>query len=223
MPKQMPEIVMENRPKQRKRGKNARLTPAEREAFYQTVLALKNVAAACRAHGISRPTGDKIIRDMKAVIPIPEQLAMEKKMEVALRERTVGLANTLLDHIKPEDMESGRLPIYDSQGKLVGYKEFGPSLLQKVTSFAITTDKVKVLADLQRAADQDISSGNLLIPDNADQLLKAIQGQVKSLQILQVNMREEAPDLQTRIDTAMEVDRVEAEDVTDKPLSFDNP
>jgi hypothetical protein len=223
MPKQFPEIKPENRPKHRLRGKNARLTVLEKEAFYQTYLVLKNVSAACRAHHISRPTGDKILKEYRAKLSIPDQIQIEKKVDEMLKSRTYEVTNQLLDSIRPEDMESGRFPIRNDKGEVTGYKEFGPSLLQKATSFGIMVDKIKVQTDLQRAADMDISSGNLLIPDSADQLLRAITSQVKSLQIAQINFREDAPDLATRVDAALEVDRVEVEDVTDKPLSFDNP
>lgn len=218
MAKLHPNIVASDEPKKRRH-----FTPAEREAIYQTFLVLKNVSATARAHNVSRPAVDAVIKKFRAALPIEDQVAREKTVEQMLRERTLSMSGQILDSIAPEDLISGRLPLKNEKGEIIGYKEFGPSVVAKATAFGIMVDKIKVQTDLQRALDGDISTGNMLVPDNINQLVRAVQGQIKNLQILNVNFDKEHEDLTTRVNMALQVDEVPVEDVKLQPLDFDNP
>jgi len=214
-----PDIV----PRGEHKGRGHGLTAPEREAIFQTYLALKNISATARAHKLSRKTVNDIVTAYKTTLPPDDLLQRREKMDHAIQQRTYSVATQVLESIKPEDLESGRLPLYDSKGTLIGYKEFGPSVVAKATTFGILQDKIKIQRDLEKAVGQDLSNGGLMLPDSIEQLKKAILGRVSSLQLINVNFDKEHEDLTTRVDAALQVAELDAVDVTDESINFDNP
>lgn len=200
-----------------------RRSKAEQEAIYQTYIALdKNELATSRAVGMSYTGLRKLIRRFESKHTPQELIVREQKIEDQLLARNYKLVNDVIDSIKPEDLESGRIPIYDKEGKLAGYKEFGPSVAQKGILFGIGVDKIKVQKDMARAVGEYADNGMLMLPDNADQLVRMIQGRVASLSLVNVKFKDDHQDLTTRIDQALQV---EAEVVASnaETIDFDNP
>lgn len=191
--------------------------------MYQAYLALGNKSAAARSLGVSKETMHRVIREIEQNAD-PKKLQETREMISAqLTNKLHESTNAIIDSIKPEDLESGRIKRHDEEGNLVSVKEYGPSLLQKVTAAAIMTDKMKVLADYSRAIDQDRRSGEILMPESHEQLISAIKSRIKSIQVLNVNFREDNPDLATRIEAVAEVAAVEATEPDEDPrLDFDN-
>jgi transposase-like protein len=208
-----------------KRGN--KLTPHEREAVYQTYLALgKSPTRAAKSLGISRPTVYKIVREIEDTRSEVELAKTEELVHASLTNRFHGLASEIIDSINPADLQSGRIETKDKDGNLIAVKEYGPSLMVKVTAAAIATDKIKVLQDYKARISAGGNNNQLLIPSTVDGLLDAIRNKVTSLQFLNVNLRHENPELATRVDNAMvQVAEQESEPVhaTDERLDFRNP
>ena len=93
-----------------------------------------------------------------------------------------------------------------------------PTPLRKLTnelevvqaSGGIFTDKISILRKLERDTAQEQQSGQLLMPEGVAGLLQGVKRQIKSIQVLNVNFREDEPELATRLDAAMEVAEVSA-------------
>ncbi len=233
MAKRMPKI------KQRadnKRGRGAEYTIPEREAMYQSYLVLGNKAAVARQFGTNNATIGRIVSEMEIDLSPDERKKRQTAVSDQLANRFYATTVQILDSIKPEDIESGRLPIYkfDKDGNvqlgpdgnpiILEYKYFGPKITEKAIASGIFTDKLKILRDLERAAAADQQTGGLLLPEGAQQLIAAIQGKIESIEVLKMNFRQDVPDLVTRIDKAMEVANVAAADVTpDAGIDFYNP
>jgi len=209
-----------------RRGRGHGFTIPEREAIYQAYLALGSKIAVARSLGLGKSTVHKVIREIEAnAEPLDLEKAREK-MSLHLTGRLHETTNQILDSIKPEDVDSGRIPIRDAEGNLKGYTYFGPSLLQKATTVGIFTDKMKVLADYSRAVATDQASGTLIMPETAAQLISAIRNRVASISVLNVNFKNDNPDLATRLEQVMEVAAIEETTTngTDSGrFDFDNP
>lgn len=133
----------------------------------------------------------------------------------------------LIDSIKPEDFRSGRIPKKDKDGNLIGYHEYGPSLMQKVTASAIMIDKLPVLQGYEAALQDDHDHGKLPLPSDVEALMRGIKNKVKSLTFLNVNFEQENQDLSQRVqDRIAEAEVARAVVVEPKVITlddFDNP
>lgn len=208
--KQEPALVREEH-----RGRGHGLTEPEKWAIYQAKLALGSQAAAARSLGVSAATVRKVCTDIEATAD-PKVLQQTREMISAqLTAKLHESTNAIIDSIKPEDLVTGRIETHNAEGKLIGVKEYGPTLLQKATAAAIFTDKMKVLTDFSKAIDQDRREGDLMMPESRDQLLHAIKNRIKSIQVLNVNFREDNPELATRLDAVAEVATIDAEPESD--------
>jgi hypothetical protein len=102
--------------------------------------------------------------------------------------------------------------VEDKEGNLVGYKYYGPSLLQKMTAFGIVTDKANVVQTYEKGLEQDTQSGQLMLPSDIEGLKGAIEGKIRELNILNVRFADDNKNLvrQTQ-EVVAEVERIEAD------------
>jgi hypothetical protein len=207
------QIILRRAKNGKRQGRGLNLTLPEQEAIYQSYLALGNKSAVARQFDIHPVTVLKVLRRMNERLSPEEQRERQAAITDQLKGRYYQTTSQIIDSIKPEDLESGRIEVKDSKGEIVGYKEFGPSLVAKATAAGIFTDKIRIISDLERATAQAQQSGELLMPDGVNQLLQAVRGKIQSISVLNVNFREDNPDLATRLDTAMQVAEVEQAEV----------
>jgi len=211
-----PSLVREHR------GRGNGLTLPEKEAIYQAYLALGSKSAAARSLGVSKNTVTKICAEIERSLPPEKIKEARERMSVNLTGRYHETTLQILDSIKPEDMESGRIPEFNSKGEIVGYRYFGPTLVAKATVAGIFTDKIRVLADYEKAIGKDQQSGQLMVPETIDQLIEGIKRGVESIQVLNVNFRKDEPELASKLATAIPVE-AEVTDGVPGELDFDNP
>lgn len=204
----------------RRYGSN-QLTKAEDELIYQLTQSLGNKSEVARQMGVTNKTVyASLARTERKKSPTQLQ-EMRQIAAHALTESIDDQTHRILDSISDDDLKSGRIEIKDKDGNVVDYKYYGPSLLQKTTSVGILTDKLRVLRDLQKEVGNDLGSGALLMPESADQLLAAIKSRVESIQVLQVNLRKDHPDLATRLEPIMEIQAEAEAVVNDARFPFD--
>lgn len=209
-------------PKGTRKGQNIGFD--EHEEILQLFAVTGNKTEVARKMGITRQTVANHVRRAE------EEGRLAKVRERALTElagRVHGKALQVLDSITPADMESGRLPIRDRDGNLVGYRQYGPSLMQKVTSAAILTDKIKVLQDcrqdLENAANTGVAA--LPIPENVQDALGQIKQRISRLRILDLQFENKNPETASKLqDIAAQAGlQDEAIPADFEELDFDNP
>ena len=220
---------MAKRRKGHPRGQNAgrQLSPAQQEGIVQTYAVTNSIRETARQCRITEKTARKYINLVPQSEIAKARLGAQKKLAGKIHRQ----AEAIIDSIKPEDLESGRIPIYGTadpetgERPVVGYRNFGPTLMQKVTSAAILTDKLQVLSNMESALRDGSESGELLVPQDIKALVAGIRGKVKSLTVLNLKFAEENPDLSQRVQSKL----AEAEALADakeadaEVLDFDNP
>lgn len=208
------------------RGQNhgRELSPAQQELVVQTFAVTNNVRETARQCRISEKTAHKYI---KKAVPSEIQAARIEATK-ALAGKVHSKTVAIIDSISPEDLESGRIPIYgpvdEATGErpIIGYRQYGPTLMQKVTSAAILTDKLKILHEMEALLGQGTNNGELLIPGDIKSLVAGIRGKVKSLSILNLRFAEDNPELSQKVQETLA--RAEAALPADaEVLDFDNP
>jgi hypothetical protein len=203
-------------PKGNNHGKE--LSPTQQEAIIQTFAVTNNVRETARRNRITEKTARKYIKQVP-----PSEL--EEARLSAIRQLAGKAHNTavsIIESIAPEDLEAGRFPIRNKNGEIVDYKYFGPSIMQKVTSYAILADKLKVLHDVERAMQIGTENGELLIPGDIKALVAGIKGKISSLSVLNVRFEQDNPDLSQQIqDTLTRAEMAVEAEV--EILDFDNP
>lgn len=210
--------------KQRKlRGKHSGvpISPKLQEEIIQVYAVNGSITKTAQKCGVTQKTVKKYLDKKQPAELLQARIDAHKELAGITHSKALNI----LESIKPEDIESGRFPIEDVKGNIVGYKYFGPTLMQKVTSAAILTDKLKVLNEVEAMMHQDRNESELMIPGDIQALVHGIKGKLRGLSILNVRFTDENPDLSQRIQNTLE----EAEAVADaKPttgevLDFDNP
>lgn len=180
----------------KKKGDTKKLAPVDKEVIIQTQVATKNKAETARRTGFSYGT---VCNILKAADEDGLDMRVARAEAIGkMASKNLIKAEEILDSIGAEDIQSGRFAIRDKDGDIIGYKYYGPSLLQKMTAYGIITDKGAVLAQNERALVQDENTGVLLLPQNIEGLVGAIQHQIKELSILNVRFEQDNPDLVTK-------------------------
>jgi len=212
---------MTNKLERKGKGKGSRLTSVDKALVYQAYLLLQNKSQVAEKFGYSVQTVNSAIRSREAAeTTVPERQA---RADVAARVmgKILVKSEEMLDHIKPQDMESGRIPLTDKNGNITGYQSWGPALSQKALAFGIMLDKAAVAENLGKAILSEQHSGQLLIPQDLEGLRDAIMGKVKSLKVLQVDFAHDAPGVLDRTQEILE--RVEVAKAEEPAiLDFDN-
>jgi len=215
--------------KQNTIGRGRALTQFQKEMIVQAYALCGNKSQVAREIGCSANTVHNVIREAES------NRALQDARRRALDDvagQLHGKAVEVIASIVPEDMESGLIKKYDEADpeKLVSVKAYGPSLLQKVTSAAILTDKLKVVQETKAAltADNENDPMKLPMPDDVQGALKMLGAKIKRLRVLDVQFDRTNPEAASKVQDvahAAELNKhVEEADYEDlKPLDFDNP
>lgn len=203
----------------KKKGDKGKLTNVEKELIYQTFLVLNNKTRTAEDRNVSVQTVRRVIKEITEANDVAT-VTKEDRAQVAsrLQSRIHKHANELLDSISPEDLESGQIKIRDADGNIVKVIQYGPSLLQKMTSFGIIVDKANVALTYEKVLTDATGSGELMLPGDIAGLQNAITGTIKELKFLNVRFEHENPSLVTEVQEAIIVEKPESLDD-----EFDNP
>ena len=208
----------------KKRKSNRKLTQTQKEMIVQTFAFTGNKSEVVRATGYSYPTVLKVIQEAES------NKELQKARLSALEDvagRVHGKTTDILDSIGPEDYEFGLIKKFNDDGELISAKSYGPSLMQKVTSAAILTDKLKVIEETKNAilSDGGDTSGAMPLPGDLQGALKMLGEKVKSLRILDVQFADNNPEAADKVQEVAHKaslnDNLEDADYED--LDFDNP
>jgi len=208
-------------------GRGKALTQLQREMIIQAYALCGNKSQVSREMGCSASTVNNVIRDAQL------DRSLQQARTGALEDvagKLHGKTTEIMDSITPEDMESGLIKKHDDDGKLISVKAYGPSLLQKVTSVAILTDKLKVVEDTKQALIGDTSQDPLSMPapENVQQALKQLGVKIKSLRMIDIQfdrnnaeVAQKVQDIAAAAELNKNVDEADYEDL--QPIDFDNP
>jgi len=167
----------------------------KREAILQTYALTGSYLETARIHDVAYQTVSKYVRSATEDDE-PEVRKIRSKTLGRVAAKVAGKTEEVIDSITPEDLQSGRIPLYAKDGKtIVGYKSWGPSLSQKALAVGILADKSKILGEFTRSLDVDQASNQLPMPEDVDGLVRAIQGKVRSIKALQIDFGDVAPGL----------------------------
>lgn len=203
------------------------LTQLQREMIIQAYALCGNKAAVSREIGCARETVNRVIKQAERDKDLQEARASAL---TSVAGQIHGKTEEIIASIGPEDMESGLIKSYndkDDPNRLTSVKAYGPSLLQKVTSAAILTDKIKVVEETKQALLQD-SGGDgpdLLLPQDIRASIRMLGDKVKALRVIDVQFKDKHEDTASKVQevahrAALDEDIEEADF---EELDFDNP
>jgi len=211
----------------KKKGDRQKLNATEKELIYQTWLVLNNKTKTAKQCGVAVQTVHRVIKAIEAEnATVPATRAARAEVAAEMQSRIHVKANELLESLSKKDIESGRTPVYDAQGNFVRYATYGPSLLQKATSFGIVMDKANVAQQYERALTQDVADGQLMLPGDIAGLKAAINGTIKELKLIDITFENNNQDLMTNVNEVFaEVETIESEPKTEVTSidDFDTP
>jgi len=187
-----------NRRKRRKRGilanrPNRRLTPLQKELIIQTYAACGSKARTSKELGVTENTIRNVLREAETDISL--QRARGRALE-SLAGKATAEAERVLGSIDDDDLQSGQLPTYHSNGAFRSVQEVGPGLLDKARAFGIFADKVAALqqaraANLQGSSDtSQPGDTGLLLPQSVEDAKRQIAQKVRRLRIVDVSFSE---------------------------------
>jgi hypothetical protein len=214
------------RPKGAYQGKS--IDPAMRECIRQSFLVLGSKAEVARQFKITEYSVAKILKEG---LNDKENREQRLKSAAAIAGKVHGKVHKILDSIDDKDLDSGYIESEDRNGvkRKIAY---GPSLLQKTTAGAIWTDKLKILADYEKALAEDTATGHLPLPNEVGALVSGIRSKIKQISVLNVQFEQENPDLSQKAQDMLAqaeiiaaAGPVEAEiiDSSERSYDFDNP
>ncbi|KPJ95867.1 MAG: hypothetical protein AMJ55_02960 [Gammaproteobacteria bacterium SG8_15] len=197
----------------------------DKELILQTYAVCGNQRMTAERNGVC-------VRTVKNVLVEAEKNSELQKVRAraveGLAGRVHGKAQEIIDSIAPQDIESGREFIRDGNGNLQRVVQWGPSLMQKVTSAAILTDKLKVLEDIK----SDLRGGSpessgMPLPSNVDEALRRIASKVKRLRILDVQFEDKHQETAVKLQDAatragLSEDMIEEAEI-EPIIDLDNP
>ena len=196
----------------------------QREEIVQSYAICGNKSQVAREMQLSRPTVVKVLHEAETDTSL--QVARARALE-QIQGRMHGTAERIIESITPEDLESGLIRKFDDDGVLVSVKSYGPSLMQKITSAAILTDKLKVLQETKQMLTDGKHEGpmGMPLPQDVDEALKQIGDRVRRLRILDVQFDDKHPEVVDRVQEVAHRASLneQAEDADYEELDFDNP
>lgn len=193
----------------------------QQEMIVQAYAMTGNKSEVARRMKLSYPTVNRILKKAETD---PVLLKARADVMSHLGGKVYKKTEEILDSIGAQDIESGHIKKYDEEGNLESVRSYGPSLMQKVTSAAILSDKLRVLHDTKRAIldDGGAQPGALPLPGNVQDALKLIGEKVKRLRVIDVQLHDKVPDLATKVqDIAVRASNISDADFEE--LDFDNP
>lgn len=206
-------------------GTGRKLTQFQREMIIQTYALCGNKTHTAREVGCSVPSVYSVLKAAET------DRSLQKARSRAL-ESVAGQVHAktvdILGSIGPTDLESGLIKVKNEDGTLKSVKAWGPSLMQKVTSAAILTDKLKVIAETKAALAQDAANGDpaaLPMPDSVQGALKMLGEKVKRLRILDVQFADKHEDTVSKVQEVAHAASLHKniEEADYEELDFDNP
>lgn len=218
----MPRVAKRKSIKGSRQGKT--LTPTQKEMVIQAYAVTGNKTQVAREMGLSWPTVHRVVREAETNLDL--QKARVRALD-SVAGQVHGKTVEILESIAPHDIESGLIKTYDENGELKTVKSYGPSLMQKVTSAAILTDKLKIIEETKQAITRDNSDGAhaLPMPQDIESALLAIGDKVKRLRVMDIQFHEKAPELASRVQDAAHRASLNEniEEASYEELDFDNP
>ncbi len=189
-----------SRQKRRKSNRGTRqgkpLTDSQREGIIQVYAITGNKREVARQLGIAESTVYKVLGEVAKQPSTLRNARAQATHDLAGRAHRA--AEEILDSIGPADFESGRIVEKDKDGNVKNVRLWGPSLLQKVTSVGILTDKTRTLHDLQEQLQ--LAGGNIdtmPLPADLDSAIRQVAVKIKRLRIMDVQFEEKQPDTLT--------------------------
>jgi len=220
--KRLPAHKKKRMPKGTRSGKQ--LSDMEKEMVLQAYAICGNQREVARQFKISPKTVYNVLHQAKT------DTKLQKARSNAVQElagKVHGKSLELLESITPVDFESGFLEIHDNNGNVIRRQYYGPSLMQKTTSFAILVDKEKVLLEMQNMLEQDnVDAQGMPLPGDVNAALQRIGQQIKRLRILDVQFDNKHEDVAAKVQEVAQAAALqeEAEDAEYDELNpFDNP
>ena len=203
------------------------VTQLQKEMLIQAYALCGNKSQVAREVGCSVGTVSNVVKEaetdktlQKARITALESVAGQ------LHGKTVDI----IQSIGPVDLESGLIKTYadkDDPTKLTGVRAYGPSLLQKVTSAAIFTDKLKVVEETKQCImrDQAEGSNELMLPSTVQGALQLLGKKIKRIKFIDVQFNSKHEDTVSRCqDVAHRAELNPNVDEADfEEIDFDNP
>ena len=203
------------------------MTPTQEEMITQMYAVTGNKSQVARELGVSWPTVHRVVQ--KAQTDVTLQKARQRALD-DVAGRVHGKTVEILDSIAPEDLESGLIKTHDDEGNLLAAKSYGPSLMQKVTSAAILTDKLKVIQETKQALGQDHADGaaGMPLPQDIEAALTAIGDKVKRLRVMDIQFQDKNEGLANKVQDVAhraslneDIEETSYEEI--KLDAFDNP
>jgi hypothetical protein len=213
----------------KKKGDKKKLAPVDKEVIYRTYLATDNKTDTARRCNVSLGSVQNVIKEFEGRDPDKPQLPAVKAKRAEIAAEVAGRihnkADMVLDSITKEDMDSGRIPRHDADGNIIGYTQYGPSAVQKATTFGILKDKETQAYKLEQEMLQDTQSGQLMLPSGLKEMAAQANRMIKELRIIDVKFADENQELLT---SAQEViaEAITVEEERPDVVSideFDNP
>ena len=203
------------------------LTATDRESIYQTFLLTRNKAETARIHNRSPLTVSRAIKEIEKDNALVAGEHKEARASVAeiMQGRVLKKSSEVLDSIVADDLANGVHTeiTYDDNNNIVHKRMYGARGLEKSTMFGILTDKLSVHAKFVNDLRGAEASGSLLMPTDRDSLMEAISGKINSIEVLKISLKDEVPELATRVEAAV-IAKEEMDDPTVISLDdFDNP
>ena len=212
--------------KPRKRGKP--VTQTQRELVVQAYAMTGNKSQVVRDIGLSRPTVIKILKEAETNREL--QKARTRALE-SLAGQVHGKTVEIMNSIGPQDLESGLELFRNDDGQVIRKVTWGPSLLQKITSAAILTDKIKIIEETKAAINADSGSdniGGLPLPSSVQESLRLLGRRIKRIKAFDIQFEANQPELSQKLQDTVaaaaihpEVEEADYEEITMD--SFDNP
>jgi hypothetical protein len=194
------------------------LSPVDKEVVLQTFAITGNQTKTAEIVGLSVSAVHKI------VVAARTNGALAKARAHAAEElagRVHDLSLKALDNIKPEDFKSERVYQRDADGNVTSMKEYGPSVMQKVTAFAILVDKEAAITNHIKTLREATGGGiGVPLPEDAAAALDAIKSRISRLRVLDLQFEQQAPDLAQRVAEATAAHEVVEAEIEDVPAQF---
>jgi hypothetical protein len=204
------------------------VTQTQKELVVQAFALSGNKSQVVRDIGLSRPTVIKILREAETNREL--QKARTTALE-SLAGRVHGKTIEIMDSIGPQDLESGLELHRNTEGKVTRAVHWGPSLMQKVTSAAILTDKIKIIEETKAAINADTGNGDpgsLPLPGSVQESLRLLGRRIKRIRAFDIQFESKQPELSQKIQDTVaaaavhpDVEDADYEEITMD--SFDNP
>ena len=208
----------------KKKGDKKKLSPVDKEWIYQTFVVTDNKAETARRCNVSLGSVTNVIKEFSGQVPGKPQHPLTREDRAAAHaaqaERIRGTADMALESITAEDLDSGRIPRRDGEGKLLGYTYYGPSSVQKATTFGILKDKEAQQIQLEQKMLEDVQSGKLMLPAELKGMVDLAVRMIGEMKLMDGRFEQENKELLTDVREVI-AEAVTVEQERPNVVSFD--